>query len=136
MRFIITLSLICLSLCSYGQKGKPVYLDIDTIKGADTIYVTLPELTGYYSLSLELYFDEVGGTSDGTGVLQVANDTNWVNATTAVGSLMSTSSDTIDIEDGLTSIYWLYGTPSNKYRVELIGTTGDTTRVISNYIRK
>jgi hypothetical protein len=139
MRFIVFIFLLSLSLGSFaqiGSKGKPVYLDIDTLKGAETIYIELPELTGYYSLSWELYFEEVGGTSDGTGILQAANDTIYATINTVEGAVTTIPNDTITIVDGLLQTYWLYGTPGNKYRVELTGTTGDTTRIISNYIRK
>lgn len=139
MRLLLSIFMLSLSLGSFaqiGSKGRPVYLDIDTLKGADTIYVELPELTGYYSLSWELYFEEVGGTSDGTGLLQAANDTNYATINTATGLVTTIPNDTIDIADGLLQTYWLYGTPGNNFRVELIGTVGDTTRVISNYIRK
>ena len=139
MRLLIFISLIGLSLGSYAQigpKGKPVYLDIDTLKGADTIYIELPELTGFYSLSWELYFEEVGGISDGTGILQAANDTLYGTINSVEGTIEAIPNDTITISNGLLTTYWLYGTPGNNYRVQLIGTAGDTTRIISNYIRK
>jgi hypothetical protein len=139
MRYLITILFICLSLNSFSQigfKGKPIYLDIDTIKGADTIYVALPELTGYYALSWEVAFIELGGTSDGAGILQSANDTVWHTVNSVEGAVTATPNDTITISSGASYQYWLYGTPSNNFRLELIGTVGDTTRVISNYIRK
>lgn len=140
MRIITFILLLGISLGSYaqiGSKGKPVYIDIDTLKGADTIYIELPELTGYYSIAWALYFQELGGTSDGTGILQAANDTlGYATINNVEGAVTGTPNDTISIADGLYQLYWLYGTPSNKYRVQLIGTSGDTTRIISNYIRK
>lgn len=125
-----------LSLCSYGQKGRPIYLDIDTLKGAETIYIELPKLTDFYSLSWELYFEQVGGTSDGTGILEAANDTLYGTINSVDGAVTAIPNDTITISDGLLTTYWLYGTPGIKYRVKLTGTTGDTTRIISNYVKK
>lgn len=136
MRFFVLIILLSLSLCSFGQRGKPIYLDADTLKGADTVYMELPKLTGFYALSWELYFENVGGTSDGTGILQASNDTNYFTVNNIEGVVNGTPNDTIAIVDGLTQVYWLYGTPSNKYRVQLIGTVGDTTRILSNYILK
>ena len=138
-RAYVFISLVLLSLGSFAQigfKGKPVYLDIDTLKGADTIYISLPELTGFYSLSWEIYFEQVGGTSDGIGILQAANDTIYSTINSVDGAVTAQPNDTITIVDGLNQTYWLYGTPGNNYRVQLIGTVGDTTRIISNYIRK
>lgn len=139
MRLYISILLIGITFGSFaqiGSKGRPVYLDIDTLKGADTIYIELPELTGYYSLSWELYFDEVGGTSDGIGTLEASNDTIYSTINDIEGAIDGNPNDTITIVNGLNQTYWLYGTPGNNYRVKLIGTTGDTTRIISNYIRK
>lgn len=137
MKFLFSLLIfISFSLCSFGQRGEVIYLDVDTLKGTDTIYITLPKLTGYYSLSWELLFNEVGGTSDGTGILQAANDEDYVTINSVAGAVTTIPNDTITISDGLVTTYWLYGTPGNNYRVELIGTTGDTTEVISNYILK
>ena len=139
MKFIISVLLLGLSLGSFaqiGSKGRPVYLDIDTLKGADTLYIELPELTGYYSLSWEIYFDELGGTSDGIGILQSGNDSIYHTVVSVDGSVTATPNDTITIADGVGYQFWLYGTPSNNFRFQLIGTVGDTTRIISNYIRK
>lgn len=139
MKHLFAILLTCLSLGSFaqiGSKGKPVYLDIDTLKGVDTVYIELPELTGYYSLSWELYFEEIGGTSDGAGILQVANDTIYSTINSVEGAVTAIPNDTITISDGLLQTYWLYGTPGNNYRVVLIGTVGDTTKIISNFIRK
>lgn len=128
--------LIGISFCSYGQKGVPVYLEIDTVKDAETIYISLPKLTGFYSVAWEFYFEEVGGTSDGVAILQASNDTSYVTVNDVAGAVSSYPNDTIDISNGLVHAYWLYGTPANNFRVKITGTTGDTTRVISNYIRK
>lgn len=139
MKFIISILLLGLSLGSFaqlGSKGRPVYLDIDTLKGADTIYIELPELTGYYSLSWELYFEEVGGTSDGTGILECANDTIYSTLNSSYNIIQGLPNDSITISNGLNQTYWIFGTPGNNFRVKLMGTAGDTTRIISNYIRK
>jgi len=128
--------LVGLTLCSFGQRGKPIYLDVDTLKGADTIYIELPKLTNYYSLSWELYFEQVGGTSDGTGILEASNDTIYSTINSVEGAVTAIPNDTINISDGLNVTYWLYGTPGIRHRVKLIGTVGDTTRVLSNYVIK
>lgn len=139
MRHIFAVLFISLSLGSFAQirpKGKPVYMDIDTIKGVDTVYVAIPELTGFYALSFEIAFEEVGGTSDGVGILQSANDTIYHNMNSVDGVIIATPNDTIAISAGVSYQYQIFGTASNNYRFRLIGTSGDTTRVISNYIRK
>ena len=129
--------LLALSLCSFGQRvGIPYYLDKDTLKGADTVYIELPKITGFYSLSIDAYFNQLGGTSDGTGYLQAANDTGWAYINSVDGTVTAIPNDTITITNGLHQYYWLYGTPSNNYRLELFGTVNDTTEVSVNILLK
>lgn len=124
-------------MCSFGQrKGMVKYLDTDTLKGLDTVYVELPELTGYYSLSVVMYFEELGGTSDGYGILEAANDTAWIILNDIEPVIKGIPNDTITITAPAKQLYLLYGTPLNKYRIALFGTIGDTTEIITNYILK
>lgn len=137
MKNLITFILLSLTLCSFGQrKGKATYMDADTIKGVDTVYLSLPKLTGYYTLSWELYFEQIGGTSDGIGILQASNDVNYVTINDNDPALFSTPNDTITITDGLIHNYVFYVVPFVNYRIRLIGTSGDTTKVTSNYVVK
>jgi hypothetical protein len=127
---------MALSFSAFGQqKGKVYYFDNDTLKGADTVYFNL-SLTGYYSLSWEFYFKQIGGTSDGTGILQATNDTSYITINNVDGVISAYPNDTITIVDGLSAMYWLYGTPANNYKMQFIGTLGDTTAIISNYVIK
>ena len=139
MRHIFAILFISLSLGSLaqlGSKDKPIYLDADTLKGADTVYISLPELTGFYSLSFEIAFEQIGGTSDGTGILESANDTTYHTLNNSYGAIVGRPNDTIAISNGASYQFWVFGTASNKFRFKLIGTENDTTKVLSNYIRK
>lgn len=140
MKLLVLISLLSLSLGSFSQtgpKGKPIYLVEDTIKGAETIYIELPELTGFYSLDWEIKFYELGGTSDGIGLLQMGNDTlGFVDARDVDGIITGSPNDSITISNQALYKFQIYGTTSNRYRYKLTGTVGDTTRVVSNYIKK
>jgi hypothetical protein len=136
MRHLISILLLTISFTAFGQlKGVANYLDIDTLKGEDTVYVNLPTMTGVYLLSVEVLFEEVGGTSDGTGFFQGANDTIYQ---TLVSSPIfeANVNDTISISDGAFYTFKVAGTYNNNYRFALFGTAGDTTRVIPNYTIK
>jgi hypothetical protein len=136
MRYFLTILLFTISLTAFGQfEGVVNYLDTDTIKGEDTIRIELPKLTGLYTLSAEILFEQVGGTSDGTGFLQAANDTIY-QSLVSNEIVNTTPNDTINISDGAFYTFWLAGTFANNYRFELYGTANDTTKVIVNYIIK
>lgn len=140
-KFLLILSLCILSIAVYSQRsGKTMYLDADTLKGQDTVYVYFPSESGdfksFYGLSLEIKFDQLGGTSDGTLLWEVANDSNWFEITTIEGVLNFAPNDTVTITDGGFATLWIYGNLFNKVRAKLIGTVGDTTLYKPNYIRK
>jgi hypothetical protein len=136
MRYLVIILLfVCVGLKAQ-RSGTTVYLEADTLKGADTVYVEFPEFKSFYSLSLELNFKELGGTSDGACYLLAANDTNYVSLTSAGSVITANPNDTIDIADGLTAVFWIYGNPANNFKYMCIGTVGDTTIIQPNYIRK
>lgn len=137
MKFIIIALLTILCLNIHAQRnGRPVYLPNDTLKGQDTVIIELPIMTGFHVISWEIYFKEIGGTSDGVGYLEGANDTLYAIINDIEGVVKSIPNDTIEISDNLKTTYWIYGNPYNNHRVRLIGTAGDTTAIFSNYIRK
>lgn len=141
MKNIIISAMLFISISLSAQRsGVPNYLDPVDVNGADTVYVYYPDsingFKSFYSLSLELYFEQLGGTSDGLVFWQVCNDTNWYNLNTVEGLFMFAPNDTVSITSGGNAAALIYGNAFNKIRAMLIGTVGDTTRTYPNYIRK
>jgi len=103
---------------------------VDTVKGANTITIAIPvsfEPNG--TLQIEALCTQVGGTSDGTIVLQGSvTGTNYVTITTDQ-SILECINDTLTITDGGVGIWSLSKTAYNKYRLSIAGTSGDTTKV-------
>ena len=141
MKKILLILFALVSLIGYSQRsGSVVYLEADTIKGADTVYIYFPSEDGdfksLYSLSLEIYFEEIGGTSDGTVYWQACNDSNWYSLNTVEGVFLFAPNDTVTIGDGVVAASLIYGNAFNKIRAMCVGTAGDTTLLRPNYVRK
>lgn len=134
--------LISLSLCSYGQRGRTKALSVDTLKGADTIYVHgLKATSSYHTLAVSFEFTQIGGTSDGSLTMQggdinpTTGDTVWVGLTTSE-LFVPSSNDTVTITDAGKASFIIIGTPLEQYRAVLIGTASDTTEIKSIYTFK
>lgn len=140
MRQLTTILLITLSLSAFGQRrGNVTALPVDTVKGAETIYFTLPEITGTYStLTFEAKCTEVGGTADGYVFIQAAadyRDANWVTLG-EYNWLFEAANDSLDISNGAVGSWVIAAPPYNAYRFVVIGTSGDTTKITPKYLLK
>lgn len=135
-KIIILFAFILFVFASSAQK---VYtITSDTLTAVETEYFTLPDLTGSYnSLVIQVLCTELGGTSDGTAVLQGSLDgTSYVTLTDATGVLKGYANDTLTISSGAVGI-WVIDEPSLvKYRIAATGTADDTTLVTTKYMYK
>ena len=143
MKNLFVISFLIFSFSAFGQmKGRVYYLDVDTSKGADTVSFELPKITGSYStLTIESYFENVGGTSDGIAFLQSSPDTvnggNFITLDVDYYYLFSSyPSDTVTITDGIVAKWVIAGVPDIWYKVIVHGTSGDTTKVTTKYLLK
>ena len=94
----------------------------DTVKDAGTDYVQLQVQRYYKSVSIQAVATKVGGTVDGTALLQGSNDgTNFVNMNT----------DTLDLTDVTTNtkIWVVNGSPYSRYRITFLGVGTDTFKI-------
>lgn len=98
----------------------------DTIKGANTVNFTA--MAG--ADQLVVLCTEVGGTADGTLVLQGSTDgTTYVTVSEKAGEFSFYPNDTLTITDGAGWLINITGDPFNYYKVVGAGTTGDTTAI-------
>jgi hypothetical protein len=140
MRNLIIMILVIFSLPGYSQlgKGKVISLDADTVKGADTIYIAFPKLTGFYStFQVEASFNQVGGTSDGEAYMQSSIDSNWTTWIEDENWLVDTyPTDTVTITNGGYGRWMIIGVPDIFHRLVVTGTSGDTTEIEAKYLLK
>lgn len=123
---------------SFGQKGRVYSVATDTLNGAETVNFTLSQITGSYpSLSIQALCTNIGGTSDGTLILQGSVDgISYVTMTDATGVLTSYPNDTLTITNGAVVQYIVQDNPFNYYRVQGGGTASDSTLISVKYTYK
>jgi len=121
-----------------AQKGKAITITSDTVKGAETIYMTTGQIIGEYAnLSIQaLCTDSFGGTSDGTIILQGSIDgTSFANLIDKDGFLYCPN-DTFTIVPNGVALFTVKDNPYNYYRLKITGTSGDTTKLTVKYLFK
>jgi hypothetical protein len=137
-KLAILLAFITITLLSFGQTGRVYRVDVDTLNGSETVNFAAREISGgYTTLAIQALCTEIGGTSDGTLLLQGSVDgTSFVTQQDATGVLQSYPNDTLTITDGAIVQYIIQGTPMNFYRVQGAGTASDSTLVTVKYTYK
>ena len=80
-KLIFIFALLLPVIFANAQKGVLKTIDVDTVKGAETIYLGPVQLNGsYQSLSVSFLCTQLGGTTDGTIEVLASNDgTNYFN---------------------------------------------------------
>ena len=140
MKGLITIMLIAFALGVSAQRGS-VYHYYDTLNGAETVNFTTISASGSYAtLSLDVECTELGGTSDGTLILQGRNGSasEWTTLTSTYLATWGNFSpnDTLTITDGAVWKVELHDPGFLNYRVQGLGTSGDTTLVDIRWLVK
>ena len=134
--FIISLFLSALTISA--QTGRVYSITIDTVQGAETIYLTSNVITGGYStLTIQALCTQVGGTTDGTMTLQGSVDgTSYTPLTDESGLVKGYPNDSLTMTNGAVQSWVIQGTPYNYYRIKVAGTASDTTLITPKYVYK
>jgi hypothetical protein len=139
MKKIILISILFLSvLVANAQRGRVYSVAVDTLNGNETVNFTLGQVTGSYDvLTIQALCSNIGGTSDGTLILQGSVDgTSYLTINDATGVLKGYPNDTLTITDGAVVQYVVDETPWNFYRIQGAGTANDSTLVTVKYVYK
>lgn len=135
--FMILFILFGLNMFSQDLKYIPdaQLAGIDTLNGADTIYIRTPFLKwDLFYVGLQVTCRQLGGTSDGYIYPQVSLDNeSYVNIVSTDHLIYSFPNDTLTIVDGLIGIWNILGLPNNYYGIIAIGTVNDTTEITLKY---
>lgn len=137
-KFILSLVFILSVLAVNAQKGLVYSVSVDTLNGNETVNFTLGQVTGSYDvLTIQALCTQVGGTSDGTLILQASVDgASWLTVQDATGVLKGYPNDTLTITNGAVAQWVVDETPWNYYRVQGAGTASDSTLVTVKYVYK
>lgn len=137
-KFLFTLAFVLSVVAINAQVGRVYSVSVDTLNGNETVNFTLGQITGGYStLTIQALCTQVGGTSDGTLILQTSVDgTSWRTVQDAIGVLKGYPNDTLTITNGAVVQWVVDETPWNFYRVQGAGTASDSTLITVKYVYK
>jgi hypothetical protein len=110
----------------------------DTLTKVETEYFTVqPILGAYQSLTIQTLFTQLGGTSDGTCLLQGSLDgVSYQTLNSDFSNIDFSSSDTLTITNGAIWLIEITNPSFVYYRITATGTASDTTLVTPKYIIK
>ena len=137
-RILVVAILALISLTGFSQKGTVYTVAADTLIGAETVnFVLQTKFYGQNLLTIEALCTDVGGTPDGTLILEGSLDgTSYETITSTSGRLYAWPNDTLTIVAGAVVTWVVEDTPWVYYRVQGGGTADDSTLVNIKYIFK
>jgi hypothetical protein len=104
---------------------------VDTLKGADTIYIRTPFLKWNLDyIGLQATCRQLGGTSDGYIYPQASiDDIGYVDLISTDYLVYSFPNDTLTIADGTVGLWNILALTNNYAGIMCVGTVGDTTEI-------
>jgi hypothetical protein len=139
-KIIFILSLVALTVGVNAQSGRVYSSSYDTLNGNETVNFPIRSTgftNGYQTLTIQALCTEIGGTSDGTLILQGSVDgTSYVTLQDATDFMYSYPNDTLTITDGAVATWVIIKTPYNYYRIQGGGTASDSTLITPKYVYK
>jgi hypothetical protein len=134
-KVITTLAIIFAVLFTLNaQKGQEKSVTVDTVKGDETVNFNIACMNGGYSeLVVQALCTQVGGTSDGTIVLERSVDnSSWETVTALTDIIVGWPNDTLTIVNAAVGL-WSIREPLGCYRLSATGTASDTTKITPKY---
>lgn len=122
---------------SFEAKGQTVVSKSASMDGVTVANVDISNSGLYSSLAIDVVASEVGGTSDGTIVLQGGNSLSSLSTLTDSdfgGSISWLSNDTLTVVDGAKWLIKIQDPAFRYYRLVATGTSGDTTALSIKYV--
>jgi hypothetical protein len=140
-KLMLLLAMVVVAITASAQMEKYGYAvvnasEADTNKNGETDYLVIPN-TGQFTVPQSLTImvgcvDQYEGTSDGTLTIEGSLDgVLYKNLTDEEYPDMS--ADTITIADGVNATWVIPKTYFSKYRIKVVGTSGDTTLLKPRY---
>jgi len=141
MKKLLIISVMMLfAFASFSQRPEKVNTAaFDSVLAVEIVYTGNIQLNGSYnSLVIQGLCTDVGGTPDGTLILQGSVDgTSYINlAPKAQRFLYFPDDDTLDITAGAIQTVYIVGNPFAYYRWKATGTASDSTLITTTYIYK
>jgi len=138
MKKIVILLISMFVFVSFTNGQKVYQKESDTLKGAETVkFPSIQSSSSSGTLTLQATCTELGGTSDGTLILEGSVDGSSFNTITEkVGLFTFYPNDTLTITDGSVMQVVIVNSPFKFYRYSGTGTASDTTIVDTKFLPK
>jgi len=139
MKKLLVLLVAIFAFVAFANAQKVYTMTADTLNGSETVNISAAKISSSSkgTLALQALCTEVGGTSDGTLLLQGSVDgTSFNTITNVVGKFDFFPNDTLTITDGAVMHCMITGSPFNYYRWQGAGTASDSTLVTPKYSPK
>lgn len=127
------------TVATYAQAERVHTASYDSVLAVEIVYTGLVQVSGSYaSVTIQGLCTDVGGTPDGTLILQGSVDgTSYINlAPKAQRFLYFPDNDTLTIVAGAIQTVSIVGNPFNYYRWKATGTASDSTLITTTYVYK
>jgi hypothetical protein len=137
-KLVLLFVTVIFTLALSAQNGKVQSITPDTLTAVETEYFVIgPVGTSWDNLTIQALHTQLGGTSDGTGVLQASVDgVSYLTIQDQAGILKGYPNDSVTITNGAVYQWVVSDVPFNYFRYASTGTANDTTLVTVKYIFK
>ena len=136
MKKLIMILLASALFISVGAQTKRVYSpDFDTLNGNETVYIPVLTSTSSLGITIQALCTQLGGTSDGSLVLQGSADgTSYLTINDDDVTMTAYPNDTLTITNGAVVQWVILKNAWKSYRIKGVGTASDTTLITPKYI--
>lgn len=133
-KFVVLISLVLFGFIASAQLGKVSTIAADTVNGNETIYLVTGELNKGYDVTIQALCTNVGGTSDGSIVIEGSLDGTSYKILNDWGDLIKGyGNDTLTIVNAAVGMWTVKQNPFYKIRLKVAGTASDSTLISPKY---
>lgn len=138
MKKLLVLLVCVFAFVALANAQRVYTTTVDTLQGNETVnFEAIQSSSSSGTLAIQALCTQLGGTSDGTLLLQGSVDgTSYVTITNVAGKYDFYPNDTLTITNGAVMTALITESPFNYYRFQGAGTAGDTTLVTPKYSPK
>lgn len=136
---ILAIFMIAFTATAQYNSGKVFTADYDSVLAVETVYTGNVYLSKAVDvLTIQALCTDVGGTPDGTLILQGSVDgTSYINLAPETGVIVyRPNNDTLTITAGAIQTVEIHDPAFNYYRWKVTGTANDSTLVTTKYVYK
>ena len=137
-KILLILVFVISVLAVNAQIGRVTTITPDTLTAVETEYFAIPSITGSYgSTAIQVLCTQLGGTSDGSALLQGSLDgTSYQTLNAGSTNIDFSTNDTLTITNGVIWLIEITEPAYVNYRIAATGTANDTTLVTTKFIIK